>query len=164
MNLMAVVGILMLYPYTTAIAAPSSLRYEDLDYNMTSAPALTSTANTLPPDPNVINVQSVGQISCYAYVYSLWNEDIMHLLTYVVAIVTMHLNDGYGGQPVRYPQMYSAGHALFKIEPSPQLTWYMLSIVVGFIRLNNQLYTPGTFLLEVSGGPSGGWNGSLTAD
>lgn len=164
MNFMTVVSILMLYAYTTAIAVHSPLRYEDLGFNMTLASALTSTANALPPDPNVIRVQSVGRISCYAYVYSQWNEDIVRLLTYVVAIVTMHLNDGAGGQPVRYTQMYSAGHALFKIEPSPQLTWYMLSLVVGFIGLNNQAFTPGTFLLEVSGGPSGYWNGSLTAD
>ena len=164
MNFVAVVGILMLYTYTIAIAAPSSLRYEDLDYNMTLTPALTSTANALPPDPNVINLQSIGRISCYAYVYSRWNEDIVRLVIYVVAIVMMHIHDGQGSQPVRYTQMYSVGHALFRIEPSPQLNWNMLSLVVGFIGLNNQLYTPATFLLAVSGGPSGDWYGSLTAD
>ena len=139
----------------------SPLCYEDLDLNITLACALTSTANALPPDPNMITIASVGRISCYVYAYSQWNEDITRLLSYIVAIVTMHLNDGQASKPVGYLQMYSAGHALFDIEPSPQLTWYMLSLVVGF---NVQQHTPGTFLLQVSGGPSGNWIGSLTAD
>lgn len=159
-----IVGILMLYTYTTTIAAPSPLRYEDLGFNMTLASALTSTANGIPPDPNVIVVQSVGRISCYGYVYSLWNRDITRLHSYIESIVKMHLNDGQADQPVQYSQMYSAGHALFKMDPSLQLTWSMLSVVVSFMGLNDQLYSPGTFLLKVSGGPSGEWNGSLTTD
>ena len=164
MNLMAILSILMLYTYTTAIAAPSPLRYEDLDLNITLASALTSTANALPPDPNVINVPAVGRISCYFYAYSRWDQDITFLLSYIVAIVTTHLNNGQASQPVGHAQLYSAGHALFEVNPSPQLTWYMLSLVVGFMGLNTQDYTPGTFLLRVSGGPSGVWNGSLTTD
>lgn len=164
MNFMAIVSILMLYTYTTAIAAPSPLRYEDLDLNMTLASALTSTANALPPDPNVINVPSVGRISCYFYQYSRWDEDIIYLLSHIVAIVTIHLNTGQANRPVGYSHRYSAGHALFEVNPSPQLTWYMFSLAVGFMGLNAEDYTPGTFLLRVSGGPSGVWNGSLTTD
>ena len=160
---MAVAGILMLQTYTTAIAAPPHLRYDDLDSNMTLTSPLTSTAN-LPPDPNVIVLPSVGRIKCFSYAYSQWNNDITVLLASVVSVIARHLNGGQASRPIGYSWSYSAGHASFHIEPSRQLTWYKLSLVVGFIHLNAEMYTPGTFLLEVSGGPSGDWNGSLTTN
>ena len=164
MNFMAVVGILMLHTYTTVIAAPPPLRYDDLDSNMTLTSPLTSAVNALPPDPNILTLPSVGRIICYSYAESRWNNDIHRLLDYVGSDVVMHIDDGQANQPVHYVRRYYAGHASFLVEPSSQLTWFMLSLVVGFMGLNADLYTPGTFLLEVSGGPSGDWNGSLTTN
>ena len=152
----------MLHTYTIAIAAPPPLRYDDLDSNRTLTSPLTSTANNLPPDPNVVIVPLVGRINCYSYAYSQWTLDIIRLLAHVVSVVVRHLNSGQANAPVVHLRRYSAGHASLLIEPSRQLTWHMLSIVVGWMGLNAQVYTPGTFLLEVSGGPSGDWNGSLT--
>ena len=162
MNFIAVVGILMLHTYTTAIAAAPPLRYEDLDSNMTLTSPLTSADNVLPPDPNVIVLPAVGRISCYSYADSQWTDDIYGLLNHVASIVFMHLEGGLADQPVRYVRRYAAGHASFLIDPSSQLTWRMLFLVVGFVGLSAEQYTAGTFLLEVSGGPSGDWNGSLT--
>ena len=162
MNFMVVVGILMLHTYITAIAAPPPLRYDNLDSNMTLTSPLTSAANALPPDPNILILPSVGWITCYSYAESPWNDDIRRLLDYIGSDVVMHMEDGQANQSVQYVRRYSAGHASFLVEPSSQLTWLMLSLVVGFMGLNADLYTPGTFLLEVSGGPSGDWNGSLT--
>lgn len=159
---MAVVGILMLHTYPTAIAAPPHLRYDDLDFNMTLTSPLTSTANVLPPDPNVIILPSVGRIHCFSYAYSRWKDDIYFLLVSLVPIITRHLDGGQASQKIGYQWSYGAGHALFSIEPSLQLTWYELSLVVGFINKNAEMYTPGTFLFEVSGGRSGNWTGSLT--
>ena len=109
-----------------------------------------------------MNFPAVGRVSCYAYVYSQWTEEIVRLVLYVVATVTMHIHGGQGSQLVRYTQMYSVGHALFKIEPSPQLTWYDLYGFLAFFALNNQIYTPGTFLFAVTDCPSGDWSGALT--
>ena len=161
---MAVVAILMLHTYTRAIAAPPHLHYDVLDSNMTLTSPLTSTANALPPDPNVIDLPSVGRVTCFSYASSRWKDEITVLLASVVSAIVRRLNAGQASRPIGYSWSYSSGHATFSIEPSLQLTWYKLSLVVGFINLNAEMYTPGTFLLEVRGGPSGDWNGSLTTN
>ena len=164
MNFTAVVGILMLYTYATAIAAPSPLRYGKPESNVTLTLALTSTANALPPDPNIIEFPSVGRVRCYSYGYSHWEDDIRSVLAYAVTIDHLEIVAGRGDLPVRYSQRYSMGYASLYLDVSPQITWLQLSLVLEFMILNAQAYSPGTFLLEVSGGPSGDWNGSLTTE
>ena len=159
---MAVVGIFMLYTYATAIATAPPLRYENPNSNVTWTLALTSTANALPPDPNVIELPSVGRVRCYSYGYSHWENDIIRVLFYAVTFDQVLIVAGQGHQPVRYSQRYSKGHASLALDPSPQLTWLELSVVLDFLVVSCQEYTPGTFFLEVSDGPSGDWNGSLT--
>ena len=164
MNFMAVVGILMLYTYARAIAAPSPLRYEKPDSNVTSTLALTSTANALPPDPDITELPLVGRVRCYSYGYSPWESDLKRALIHANTVIYVLVMSGQGNQRVYNSQRYSRGHASLNLDPSPQLTWFQLAPVLGFLSLNSQEYTPGTFLLEVRDGPSGVWNGSLTTD
>ena len=161
---MAIVGILMVYTYATATAAPSPLRYENPDSNVTLTLAQSSTTNALPPDPNIMEIPSVGRIRCYSYGYSQWQYDLVRALYQATVANFEHIIAEQADFPVRHPQIYSVGHASLSIDPSPQLTWHEWSLVLGFMSLTERQYTPGTFLWEVSGGPSGISNGSLTAD
>ena len=163
MNILAVVGILMLYTYaTTAIAVPSPLSYENPDSNVTlTLASSSSTANDLPPDPQTITIPSVGLVRCYSYQQSLWENDILRVLMHAANIIRIFFNAGQGGQPIGYPQRYAMGHANFSFDPSPGLTWRQWSYVLLFLISNAQEYTPAMFLLLVSDGPTGVWNGSL---
>ncbi len=164
MHVMAIVGMLMVYTYATATAAPSPLRYENPNSNVTLTLALTSNTNALPPDPNIMELPSVGLVRCYSYGYSQWELDIVGVLYQAVYNTWILLVHGQADQPISYPLRYSSGHASLAIDTSPQATWFELSLVLGFLGLSAHGYTPGTFSLRVSGGPSGVWNGSLTTN
>ncbi|KAK0515145.1 hypothetical protein JMJ35_002524 [Cladonia borealis] len=162
MNLIAVVvGIFMLYIYaTTAIAVPSPLRYENPDSNVTLTLASSSTANDLPPDQTII-IPFVGLVHCYSYEHSLWENDILRVLSHAANIIRNLFDAGQGNQPVGSPQRYIMGHAKLSFDPSPILTWKGLNYVLHFMIWKAQEYTPAMFLLLVSDGPTGVWNGSL---
>ena len=162
MNFTAVFGILILYTYAPAIAAPSPLLSETRDSNITSTLPLSSTTNGPPPDPNLISIPSVGLVCCYSYDYTLWENDILRVLSQALTIAHTRLVTGKAHDPIGRPQRYAFGHALLAFRPSPVLTWLQWSLVLRFMVLNAQEYTPQTFLLLVNGGPTGVWNGSLT--
>ena len=162
MNFIAVVGILLLYTYATAIAAPSPLRHETLDSNITLTLASSSTPNGPPPDPNIISIPLVGLVRCYSYEYTPWVDDIISVLTHAVTINHIHVVAGQGHSPVGQRQRYTMGHAVLTFDPSPTLTWLEWSLVLRFMVVNAQEYTIKTFLLLVSSGPTGVWDGSLT--
>ena len=162
MNLMAVVGILMLYTYATAIAAPSPLRYENPKSNLTLPLALSTTANALPPDPNIINIPSVGLLRCSSYANTPWENDVLRVLILVTDANRLHVDAGQGYQPIAHPQRYTIGHAAFNFDPSPSLTWLKWSAVRKSLVSTALGFTPATFSFTVSAGPTGFWNGSLT--
>ena len=163
MNIPAVVGTLMLYIYaTTASAVPSPLRYEKSDTNVTlTLASSSSTANDLPPDPQTTTIPSVGEVRCYSYQHSLWENDIFRVLMHAANIIKIYINARQGNQPIGYPQRYTIDHAHLSFDPSPGLTWREWSYVLLYLISNVQEYTPAMFLLLVSDGPTGVWNGSL---
>ncbi len=162
MNFMVLIGIFLLYTYATAIAAPSPLRYENPKSNLTLPLALSTTTNDLPPDPNLLNIPSIGLVRCYSYEYTPWEVDILHVLILATITTRVQLDHGQGNRQVYHPQRYTRGHATFSLDPSISLTWQKWLFVLHFLALNAQDFTPGTFLFLVSEGPTGIWNGSLT--
>ena len=164
MNLIAVVvGIFMLYTYsTTAITVSSPLSYENPDFNVTlTLASSSSTAKDLPPDPQTTTIPSVGEVRCYSYQHSLWENDIFRVLMHAANIIKIYFNARQGNQPIGYPQRYTIDHAHLSFDPSPGLTWREWSYVLLFLISNVQEYTPAMFLLLVSEGRTGVWNGSL---
>ena len=163
MNILAVVGTLVLYTFaTTAIAVPSPLRYENPDTNLTlTLASSSSTDNDLPPDPQTMTIPLVGLVRCYSYQQTLWENDILRVLIHAGNVIRNHVQAGQGKQPIGSPQRYAMGHAHLSFDPSPGLTWRQWAYVLLFINSKAQEYTPAMFLLLVSDGPTGVWNGSL---
>lgn len=163
MNFMVLIDILLLYTYATAIAAPPPLRYENPNSNVTLKLPL-SLGRDLPPDPSFATISSVGLVRCYSYAYSEWEADIYRTLMLASSIITYRLNAGDADRRVGPEQRYTVGHALLSFDPPPSMTWLQLSFVHGFILALSREYAAATFLLTVSGGPTGVWTGSLTTD